>query len=103
MLLDAGRMQDGEPNLAGVARPPVARLSAATAAEIEADDADHVIVYTDRGEISVPLMITDLPDRVVWLPLHSPGSTVAAELGVTPGAVVRLRRADDRMKEHRHE
>ncbi|MEV4205975.1 NADH-quinone oxidoreductase subunit G [Nocardia salmonicida] len=103
MLLDAGRLQDGEPNLAGIARPPVARLSAATAAEIEADDADHVIVSTDRGEISVPLMITDLPDRVVWLPLHSPGSTVAAELGVTPGAVVRVRRADDRMKEHRHE
>ncbi|WP_437126494.1 NADH-quinone oxidoreductase subunit G [Nocardia mangyaensis] len=103
MLLDAGRMQDGEPNLAGVARPPVARLSAATAAEIEAAEADHIIVYTDRGEITVPLMITDLPDRVVWLPLHSPGSTVAAELGVTPGAVVRLRRADDRMKEHRHE
>ncbi|MFC4373494.1 NADH-quinone oxidoreductase subunit G [Nocardia halotolerans] len=103
MLLDAGRLQDGEPNLAGVARPPVARLSAATAAEIEADDADHIIVYTDSGEIGLPLMITDLPDRVVWLPLHSPGSTVAATLGVTPGAVVRLRRADDRMKEHRHE
>ncbi|MEU4596195.1 NADH-quinone oxidoreductase subunit G [Nocardia sp. NPDC023988] len=103
MLLDAGRLQDGEPNLAGVARPPVARLSAATAAEIEADEADHIIVATDRGEITVPLMITDLPDRVVWLPLHSPGCTVGTTLGVTPGAVVRLRRADDRMKEHRHE
>ena len=32
-LLDAGRMQDGEPNLAGTARPAVARMSAATAAE----------------------------------------------------------------------
>lgn len=103
MLLDAGRMQDGEPNLAGIARPPVARLSAATAAEIEAADADRVVVSTDRGEITVPLMITDMPDRVVWLPLHSTGCTVAATLGVTPGAVVRLRRADDRMKEHRHE
>ncbi|WP_280300669.1 NADH-quinone oxidoreductase subunit G [Nocardia neocaledoniensis] len=103
MLLDAGRMQDGEPNLAGIARPPVARLSAATAAEIEAGEADRIVVSTDRGEITVPLMITDLPDRVVWLPLHSTGCTVAATLGVTPGAVVRLRRADDRMKEHRHE
>ncbi|MEV0075035.1 NADH-quinone oxidoreductase subunit G [Nocardia neocaledoniensis] len=103
MLLDAGRMQDGEPNLAGIARPPVARLSAVTAAEIEAGEADRIVVSTDRGEITVPLMITDLPDRVVWLPLHSTGCTVAATLGVTPGAVVRLRRADDRMKEHRHE
>ncbi|GEM29242.1 NADH-quinone oxidoreductase [Nocardia neocaledoniensis NBRC 108232] len=103
MLLDAGRMQDGEPHLAGIARPPVARLSAATAAEIEAGEADRIVVSTDRGEITVPLMITDLPDRVVWLPLYSTGCTVAATLGVTPGAVVRLRRADDRMKEHRHE
>ena len=38
MLLDAGRLQDGEPHLAGTARPPVARLSAATAAEIGAAD-----------------------------------------------------------------
>ncbi len=32
-LLDSGRMQDGEPSLAGTARPVVARMSAATAAE----------------------------------------------------------------------
>ena len=32
-LLDGGRMQDGEPYLAGTARPAVARMSAATAAE----------------------------------------------------------------------
>jgi NADH-quinone oxidoreductase subunit G len=31
MLLDSGRLQDGEPHLAGTARPAVARLSAATA------------------------------------------------------------------------
>ena len=38
MLLDAGRLQDGEPYLAGTARTPVVRLSAATAAEIGAAD-----------------------------------------------------------------
>ncbi len=32
MLLDNGRMQDGEPNLAGTARLPLVRLSAETAA-----------------------------------------------------------------------
>ena len=46
MLLDAGRLQDGEPYLAGTARPPVVRLSAATAAEIGADDGDLVTVGT---------------------------------------------------------
>ena len=36
MLLDLGRLQDGEPHLARTARRPVARLSANTAAEIGA-------------------------------------------------------------------
>ncbi len=40
MLLDAGRLQDGEPYLAGTARTPVLRLSAGTAAEIGAAQGD---------------------------------------------------------------
>ncbi|MFQ6395511.1 NADH-quinone oxidoreductase subunit G [Nocardia sp. KC 131] len=103
MLLDEGRMQEGEANLAGIARPPVVRLSAATAAEIGAVEDDPVSVVTERGTITLPLMITDLPDRVVWLPLNSPGSSVFEQLATQPGGVVQLRRADERMKEHRHE
>lgn len=103
MLLDQGRMQDGEPNLAGIARPPVVRLSAATAAEIGVITDDPVTVATDRGAVTLPLMISDLPDRVVWLPQHSPGCSVAEQLAVQPGDIVHLRRADERMKEHRHE
>ncbi|WP_239476541.1 NADH-quinone oxidoreductase subunit G [Nocardia arizonensis] len=103
MLLDRGRMQDGEPNLAGVARPPVVRLSVHTAAEIGADDNDAITVATRRGSITLPLMITDMPDRVVWLPLNSPDCAVLEQLAVQPGGVVRIRRADERMKEHRHE
>ncbi|MGK8522526.1 NADH-quinone oxidoreductase subunit G [Nocardia asteroides] len=103
MLLDAGRMQDGEPNLAGIARPPVVRLSAATAAELGVQPDDPVTVASSRGAITLPLMISDLPDRVVWLPQHSPGCSVTEQLAVQPGAIVHLRRADERMKEHRHE
>lgn len=103
MLLDQGRMQDGEPNLAGVARPPVVRLSAATAAEIGAADNDAITVGTDRGIVTLPLMITEMPDRVVWLPMNSPGSSVYEQLAACPGGVVAIRRADERMKEHRHE
>jgi NADH-quinone oxidoreductase subunit G len=88
MLLDAGRMQDGEPHLAGTARTPVARMSAATAAEIGAADGDPVTVGTSRGAISLPLTITEMGDRVVWLPMNSPGSSVHRQLGVTAGAVV---------------
>lgn len=87
-LLDLGRGQDGLPNLAATARPPVARLSAGTAAEIGASDS--VTVSTVRGAITLPLSITDMPDRVVWLPRNSPGSTVDETLGVGWGAVVRI-------------
>ena len=50
MLVDNGRLQDGEPYLAGTARPPVARLSAATAAGISAPA--EVTVSTWRGSVT---------------------------------------------------
>ncbi len=90
MLLDEGRLQDGEPHLAGTARKPVVRLSADTAAEIGAADGDEVRVSTPRGSITLPLNITDMPDRVVWLPLNSPGSAVYRQLGVTLGSLVKI-------------
>lgn len=90
MMLDNGRAQDGEPHLAGTARKPVTRLSAGTAAEIGAAEGDTVTVSTSRGSISLPLTITDMPDRVVWLPLNSPGSAVQRDLGVIIGAVVKI-------------
>ncbi len=90
LLLDEGRMQDGEPHLAGTARKPLVRLSADTAAEIGAADGDNVTVSTSRGSITLPLTITDMPDRVVWLPLNSPGSAVHRKLGVTIGSIVKI-------------
>ncbi|WP_050947710.1 NADH-quinone oxidoreductase subunit G [Mycobacterium xenopi] len=95
LLLDCGRLQDGEPHLAGTARQPVARLSAESAAEIGAAEGDLVTVSTERGAITLPLTVTDMPDHVVWLPLNSPGSAVHRQLGVTSGSVVRIRADDD--------
>jgi NADH-quinone oxidoreductase subunit G len=90
MLLDNGRLQDGEPHLAGTARKPVVRLSADTAAEIGAGDGDAVTVSTSHGSISLPLVVTDMPDRAVWVPLNSPGSAVQRQLRVTLGSIVRI-------------
>ncbi|GAA2115007.1 NADH-quinone oxidoreductase subunit G [Actinomadura alba] len=92
LLLDRGRLQDGEPYLAGTAKTAVARLSAATAAELAGGDgaADRVTVATERGAITLPVEVTDMPDRVVWLPTNSTGSEVHRELGVGAGAVVRI-------------
>ncbi len=87
MLLDDGRLQDGEPYLAGTARVPLARLSPATAAAISATDT--VTVSTGQGSLTLPLVRTAMPDQVVWLPLNS-STAVHSRLGVTAGAVVRI-------------
>ena len=90
LLLDAGRMQDGEPHLAATARPAIVRLSAATAARIGAAEGEPVTVSTDRGRITLPLTITEMPDDVVWVPMNSVDSRVHATLGATPGDVVEI-------------
>jgi len=93
-LLDAGRMQDGEPFLAGTARPVSARLSAATAAEIGVADRDKITISTERGAITVPAEVSVMPDRVVWLPAHSAGCAVRRELGADAGALVTVGRGE---------
>jgi NADH-quinone oxidoreductase subunit G len=89
-LLDAGLMQDGEPNLAGTARPAVARMSAATAAEAGVTDGGKVSVATSRGSVSVPVETADMPDRVVWLPANSAGCSVRRDLAAGHGSLVTL-------------
>ncbi|MDO3634937.1 molybdopterin dinucleotide binding domain-containing protein, partial [Mycolicibacterium arseniciresistens] len=93
MLLDAGRLQDGEPHLAGTARPAVVRMSAGTAAEIGCAEGDPVRVGTERGDVVLPLAVTDMDDRVVWLPTNSPGAALHQRLGAGAGAVVTIGRA----------
>ncbi|GAB78053.1 NADH dehydrogenase subunit G [Austwickia chelonae] len=87
-LLDAGRMQDGEPYLAGTAPLAVVRLSAATAAALDIVDGMAVTVSTMRGSITLPAQITPMVDHVVWLPTNSAGSRVRAILGADAGDVV---------------
>jgi NADH-quinone oxidoreductase subunit G len=89
-LLDDGRLQDDEPHLAGTRTPPVVLLAETTAKEIGATNGGPVTVSTGGGSITLPLRVTDMPERVVWLPTKSPGSHVYEALGVSSGAVVRL-------------
>ena len=90
LLLDDGRLQDGEPHLAGTRKPTVAMLSETTAKEIGLADNGVVTVSTDRGSVTVPARIVDMPERVIWLPTKSPGCHIHEALGVDTGAVVRL-------------
>jgi len=93
-LLDAGRMQDGEPNLAGTAKVAVARMSAATAAEAGVAAGAKVTVSTSHGAITVPVEIRAMPDRVVWLPSNSGGCAVRDQLGAGHGSLVMVRSAE---------
>ncbi|MCL2584064.1 MAG: NADH-quinone oxidoreductase subunit G [Streptosporangiales bacterium] len=93
-LIDAGRMQDGEPYLAGTARPVVAKLSAATASAARVEDGEKVTVATAAGSVTVPVEIAPMADGVVWLPANSPGSAVRADLRAGHGSRVTLRRAE---------
>ena len=92
-LLDLGRMQDGEPNLAATARAAVAKMSAATAAVAGVGDGGKVSVATEHGAITVPAEIADMPDRVVWLPTNSAGCAVRGTLGAGHGSLVTVRSA----------
>ncbi|MGI5146982.1 NADH-quinone oxidoreductase subunit G [Plantactinospora sp. CA-294935] len=89
-LIDAGTLTEGDPALGGTARPPVVRLGKAAAEALGVAEGDAVTVGTDRGALTLPAAITDLPDDVVWVPTNSPGASVRRSLGATSGAVVRL-------------
>jgi NADH-quinone oxidoreductase subunit G len=89
-LLDGGTLQRDEPELAGTARPPVLRIGAGTARGLGVVDGDRVTVSGATGSVSLPVRITAMPDRVVWLPMRSPGSEVRTDLGTGPGGVVTL-------------
>jgi NADH-quinone oxidoreductase subunit G len=68
----------------------VVRVSKSTAAELGVADGDPVTVGAARGAITLPVLVTDMVDRVFWLPTNSPGATLRRTLGVTEGAVVDL-------------
>lgn len=89
-LLDDGRLQDGEPYLAGTAKVATARISAGTAAGLGLPDGGRLAVSTDAGTITLPAQVVDMPDHVVWLPTASGASRVRDTLHADGGSVVRV-------------
>jgi NADH-quinone oxidoreductase subunit G len=90
LMIDAGRLQAGEPYLAGTARRTVARISAVTATASGLVDGALVRVSTDAGAITVPVAVTSMPDYVLWLPTNAPDCAVRSVLRCDAGDVVRL-------------
>jgi NADH-quinone oxidoreductase subunit G len=97
-LVDLGSMQDGEVHLRATARTPVARVSRATYESafgmLEARTAGEqlVTITGDRGTVTLPVVVADLPDGVVWVPARSFGRGVLADLA-SPGSTVTLKGA----------
>ncbi|MEV6399686.1 NADH-quinone oxidoreductase subunit G [Streptomyces sp. NPDC051907] len=90
LLLDQGLLQQGDEALAGTRHAATARLSAATAAESGVKDGDLLKVTGPAGAVELPLQVSEMPDRVVWLPMNSTGGGVAADTGALPGRLVRI-------------
>ncbi|MER5442074.1 NADH-quinone oxidoreductase subunit G [Streptomyces sp. NPDC002790] len=90
LLLDQGRLQEGDDALAGTRHAAHARVSATTAAEAGVKDGDVLTVTGALGSVAFPLQVTEMPDRVVWLPLNSEGGGVASDTGAVPGDLVKI-------------
>ncbi len=97
-LVDLGSMQDGEQHLRATARRPVARVNQAAYDALFGlvDDASagpqSATLTGDRGSVTLPVEVADLPDEVVWVPARSFGRGVLADLA-SPGSTVTLKGA----------
>ena len=91
-LLDAGRLQDGEPFLAATAKAPVVRVGTDIATSLSLAAGQEVTVATAAGSITLPAVVGGVSDGTVWLPECSPGSTVHQTLGAHHGSVVGVSR-----------
>lgn len=90
LLLDQGRLQDGDEALAGTRHAAVVRASRDTAEAAGVTDGELVSVDGPAGSVRLPLLVTAMPDHVVWLPLNSTGGGVPRDLGALPGQLVKL-------------
>jgi NADH-quinone oxidoreductase subunit G len=89
-------MMDGDPNLAGTAKPARAILGPSTAAEVGVADGGQVAVGSADGVLVLPVEIADVPDRVVWVPTNPAGTPTRGlrpTLRSATGAVVSLSNA----------
>ena len=92
-MLDAGRLQDGEPFLDATALRPVARVGADLAQRLSLAAGQEVTVATAAGSITLPAVVGGVSDGTVWLPECSAGSTVHQTLGAGHGSQVTVTHA----------
>jgi NADH-quinone oxidoreductase subunit G len=79
-----------EATLQATGRPAVALITAETHAMLKG--VAEVTLTGDRGQITLPVEVSDLPDGVVWVPENAFGAGVLAELS-SPGGMVSVKGA----------
>ena len=89
LLLDRGRLQEGEPHLAATARATEALMSRGTAEALGVAGADVITVSTPSGAVTLPLRIADVVDGAIWAPMCSEGCDLLS-IGAFHGATVRV-------------
>jgi NADH-quinone oxidoreductase subunit G len=88
LLVDDGRMLDGEEYLKATGRRPVALVSQETLTGLGLTPGRHITLAADSGVVTLPVAVADLPDGVVWAPTTRGWSAQA-------GSPVRLAAADE--------
>jgi len=88
-LLDDGALQANEQALAGTRRPPLARMSPATAERFGVHEGQIVALATEYGAVTLPVALCNVVEGVVWVPgscgldaAHGELVTVAAATSV---------------------
>jgi NADH-quinone oxidoreductase subunit G len=89
-MIDNGSLQDGDPHLKATGRRAVARVTQETYEMLK--KVDEVTLTGDRGSVTLPLEVADLPEGVVWVPANSFGNGVLADLS-SPGGMVSVKGA----------
>ena len=90
-LIDHGSLLDGEPNLAGTAKPLRVVMAKQTAADLGVADGELVTVTAAGRSISAPAELQEgAAPNTVWLP----ASHADASLGVAHGTEVTVQRVD---------
>ncbi|MDQ2838047.1 MAG: molybdopterin-dependent oxidoreductase, partial [Actinomycetota bacterium] len=98
-LIDAGSMSDGEPNLAGTAKPLRVAMAKQTATDLGVGEGDLVTVSLPGSapgrSLSAPVELRDeVATGTVWLPTNHRDGSVRAVLGGSHGDPVTVSRND---------
>ncbi|WP_426242565.1 NADH-quinone oxidoreductase subunit G [Nocardioides sp. LHG3406-4] len=95
-MIDNGSMQDADAHLRATARRPVARLGQTAYDDLfgmlDPGAVPQATLTGDRGSVTLPVEVADLPDGVVWVPANSVGRGVLADLA-SPGSSVTVKGA----------